>query len=153
MRITLTGILLLTIGCASSEITIYNPRQVVPSLQKSIPGTYEQVFKATQISLADYPIEINDMEAGFLQTTFIRNEQVWIPPHFKGKSSAGYRYTISIQLLRLRNKNRTQVIITKNIEFKSDFFANYKPIKTDGLEEIALLYRIQRELWLQNKLQ
>jgi len=37
----------------------------------------------------------------------------------------------------------------KDMEHKKNFFTEYQKIKTDGLEEIALLYRIQRELIFQ----
>lgn len=144
------GFSLFMVGCASSSITIYDPQQVRPHLEKNIPGEYEQVFKAAQMSLADYPIEVNDMEAGFLQTTFIKNEQAWSPPHLGRKLPGGFRYTLSIQVLRLKNEKMSKIIITKSMQHKKNFFAKYRPVKTDGLEEIALLYRIQRELWLQS---
>lgn len=147
--ITITLAILLT-GCATSSF-VYDPKNVKAALEKNIKGEYEQVFKAAQISLADYPIEVSDMESGYLQTAYIRNEQLWQPPHLEGGQKGGYRYQLHIQILRVRRKGMTKVIITKNKQYKKDFFSTYKPVKTDGLEEIALLYRIQRELWFQQE--
>jgi hypothetical protein len=39
-----------------------------------------------------------------------------------------------------------KVTLTKKIEVKRDFFSEPKPLETDGLEEMVLFYRIEREL-------
>ena len=38
------------------------------------------------------------------------------------------------------------------MEYKRSFFEEYQKVKTKGLEEIALFYRIQRELLFHRKL-
>ena len=145
-------VLMCLIGCASHPRIAYNPKKVPSFLEKTIEGKYEYVFNAAQISLSNYPVAVSDMDTGILKTDFIKGEQMWHPPHLDKKDFFGHRYTINIQLLKIQNKEAVQVTITKDIEHKRNFFAEYQKVKTDGLEEIALLYRIQRELIFQKML-
>ena len=142
-------ILMCLAGCASHPRITYNPEKIPSFLEKTIKGKYEYVFNAAQISLSGYPIAVSDMEAGILKTDIIKGEQMWHPPHLDKREFFGHRYTISIQLLKIKDKEAVQVTIIKDIEHKKNFFAEYQKVKTDGLEEIALLYRIQRELIFQ----
>ena len=127
-------------------------KEFSPFLQKTIKGKYEQIFHAAQLSLAGYPIAISDMEAGVLKTGIIRNEQMWLPPFLNKRILFGHRYTVSIQLLKVKGKDIVQVTIVKDMEYKRSFFEEYQKVKTKGLEEIALFYRIQRELLFHRKL-
>ena len=142
------------IGCSSSSSRFiqYNPKRVPSFLEKTLQGDYTQVFKSAQISLANYPIAVSDMESGILKTKFVQNEQMWQAPHQKTPQLSGYRYTLTIQILKVKDSKSVQVTITKDIEHKKDFISEYKKIKTDGLEEITLFYRIQRELLFRQRL-
>ena len=52
-----------------------------------------------------------------------------------------------------KNHFRTQVVISKIIKVKRNFFSEIKSLDSDGLEEEIILYRIQRELELEKALQ
>ena len=140
-------------ACSSnpSYIASYNPKKVPDFLERTIPGDYVQVFKAAQIALNNYPIAISDMESGILKTNYIQNEQIWQPPYHNQLSE--YRYTLSISILRVKNKKAIQITIVKDMEHKRNFISEYKKIKTDGLEELTILYRINREILFQRRLE
>ncbi len=148
-------LILLTVylaGCTSHHSQRVYDAEKASFLQRAIKGKYEQVFHAAQLSLANYPIAVSDMEAGILRTGIIKNEQMWLPPFLNKQALFGHRYTVSIQLLKIKGKEAVQVTIVKDMEHKRSFFEEYQKVKTDGLEEIALFYRMRRELLLQKKI-
>ena len=141
------------VGCTSPDSQgVYSANQAPSFLQRVIKGKYEHVFNAAQLSLANYPIAVSDMEAGILKTGIIKNEQMWQPPLLDKRTLFGHRYKINIQLLKVKDRKAVQVTIIKDIEHKKNFFTEYQKVKTDGLEEVALFYRIRRELSLQKKI-
>ena len=109
---------------------------------------YDRVWKASQIALAHYPLKAYDVESGTIETEYITGEAVWLPPHLQDFIPGGYRYKINIKVLRGKKDGDTavQIVVLKQVERKSDFFSNYEKFSSDGLEEIAILYRIDREL-------
>ena len=150
--LSLVILVIFLIGCTNSSQKIYDVNKAPSFLERIVKGKYEDVFSAAQISLANYPIAVNDMEAGILKTGVIKNEQMWHPPFLDKRTLFGHRYTVSIQLLKIQGKEAVQVTIIKQIEHKKNFFEEYQKVKTNGLEEMALFYRIRRELLLQKKL-
>ena len=140
-------------GCTSYHSQgVYDAERASPFLQRVVKGKYEQVFHAAQLSLSNYSIAVSDMNAGILRTGIIRNDQMWLPPFLNKRMLFGHRYTINIQLLKIKDREAVQVTIVKNIEHKRNFLEEYQKVKTDGLEEIALFYRIRRELLFQRKI-
>ena len=147
---SLVVLVIFLMGCASS--TPYNVNKAPSFLERVVKGKYEDVFQAAQVSLANYPIAVNDIEAGILKTGIITNEQMWHPPFLDKRTLFGHRYTISIQILRVKGREAVQVTIIKRMEHRKNFFEGYQEVKTNGLEEIALFYRIRRELLIQKNL-
>ena len=153
---SILSILLLStclMGCASHRSQKASDiNKAPPFLERTIRGKYEQVFNAAQISLANYPIAVSDIEAGILKTGVIKNEQMWHPPFLDQRTRFGHRYTINIQVLKIKGKQEAvQLTIVKQMEHKRNFLEEYQKVKTNGLEEIALFYRIRRELLFQKK--
>lgn len=142
------GILYLNLlGCADTseieETVVAHPQ----SYNNTYKYPYEEVWRAAQISLSTYPIRINDMDAGVLETDSLKVGQGWTSPHQK-KNLAGRKYKIQMKLTKGTSKNEPAIMvkILKTIEVQKDFFANVETAGSDGLEESSLLYRIDREL-------
>lgn len=116
--------------------------------QKIFFAPYESVWRAAQVALR-YPISLNNMDNGALETDWIRALDGFIPP---GKNrrvpSAGVRYRLLLTLVKGRYQGResVKVSIKKVIQRQADFFADPQELQTDGLEEKVILYRIEREL-------
>lgn len=121
--------------------------------QQEFVATYEAVWRAAQISVR-YPISLNNMDTGQLETDWIRALEGFQPPDQKRAPSSGIRYKIVLTLVRGKRNNRPTVRVTlrKLIERQRDFFAEPEQLVTDGLEEKVILYRMERELLIQEAL-
>ncbi len=156
MNQILTILLFITLaGCARTPVQEYDPRKAAGPKQKVFENKYDQVWRAVQLALSNYPVRVNDMDSGVLETDFIRGQTAWVSPHRKQQIPSGLRYKVIVRVLKgkMSGGKAIQVTILKRIEFQKDFFSRYSPVKTDGLEEIAILYRIERELLIQRALE
>ncbi|MCB0362431.1 MAG: hypothetical protein KDD35_06905 [Bdellovibrionales bacterium] len=114
---------------------------------------FDQVWRATQIALSKYPIKINNLDLGILETDTVKGYKAWMPPH-KSSASGGLSYNINVRVVKggVENRPAVRVTIIKEIELKRDFFAEVQRLPSDGLEERSLLYRIGRELQIDRAL-
>lgn len=108
---------------------------------------YDSVWRAAQLALK-YPIAINNMDHGVLETDTVKGDDGFVAPHQDRPPSSGVRYKILMTLARGRTEGRDSVKVTiqKVMERKRDFFSEAESLQSDGLEEQALFYRIEREL-------
>lgn len=131
-----------------------NPQdQLNRPFQQEYIASYEAVWRAAQISVR-YPISLNNMDTGQLETDWIRALEGFVPPDQKKAPSSGMRYKIVLTLVRGKKLGRPSVRVTlrKIVERQRDFFAEPESIMTDGLEEKVVLYRMERELIIQEAL-
>jgi hypothetical protein len=143
------------LGCTSPDVQEYDAAKASGPKQKVFEENFEKIWRAAQLALSNYPIRVNDMESGVIESDFIRGDDLWKSP-IRGKPLPnGLRYKVIIRILKgsISEKAANQVTVLKRIEFKKDFFSEYEAVKTDGLEEIAILYRIERELVIQQALE
>jgi len=102
-----------------------------------------------------YPIRVNNIETGALETEVIRGDTGWKQPHEARVTNPGLRYQILLKLVRGRttgDSQSTEVSIEKRISLEKNFFAEGKRLPSDGLEEESILYRIDRELTIESAL-
>lgn len=144
------ALILCFLGCASSP----EAQLKIGPKEKVYHQEFDQVWRATQIALAQYPIRINNMDRGLLETEVIKGYDVWTPPYNPDLKTGGLRYKLIVRVIKgnLKGKPAIKVSIFKNMSIQKDFFSKEKDLPSDGLEEISLLYRIQRELKLENAL-
>ena len=109
----------------------------------------ESVWRAAQLTLKHYPLNISDLDSGILETDFIKGAKVWVAPH-KGAVTPpnGLRYKLRIIFSQVDVGGRvgTKVHIEKKVTLQRDFFSPLEPVASDGLEEEVILYRMGREL-------
>lgn len=91
------------------------------------------------------------MELGQVQTTAIRGSTQFKPPHQDTSKSGGYRYNITINVLKV-NPKKTKISILKEITILKDFISDPETKGSDGLEEGLILYRIGREIEIEKAL-
>lgn len=118
------------------------------SYQKVYLGSYDQVWRAAQLSLK-YPIAVNNMDHGVIETEVIDAGEGFLPPGSASKKPVdGITYKINLFLTKgkVKGKESVRVNVKKIIERKKDFFAEDEKIESDGIEEGIILYRISREL-------
>lgn len=121
--------------------------------QRVFAFPYESVWRATQLALK-YPIAVNNMDNGLLETDWIKAADGFISPTATKEPSAGIRYKLSLALTKgkLDGRESVRITIIKKIEKQRDFFSAAETLSTDGLEEKVLFYRIERELLVEEGL-
>ena len=144
---------ILASGCAlfadnREPPTFFGPREQVYF------ASFNQVWRATQLALQKYPIRVNNLDLGILETDAIKGNKVWAPPHRK-RTSGGLSSWLSVRVVRGFSDGHPSVRVTliKKLEKKKDFFSNTKKLPSDGLEEKSIFYRIRRELLIDRALE
>ncbi len=135
------------LGCTTASDRL-KPLEKGASVERVFFASYEEVERALKQAMIKYPQRVDNTEAGIFETDYIKGEQRFKPANLKVHYSNGYIYRILLRLVRGRtdDKNAVKVVVTKQIELKRDFFADSETIASDGLEELVILYRIQREI-------
>lgn len=108
-------------------------------------GSMDQVWMATEKTLANYPISESNRDSGVLKTDYLRGPQCWQNPGEKEKYSAGVRCSLNLQLVKIPH-NGIRVRVSKSLQMMRDFISEPEDMDNDGLEEMMVLYRIDREL-------
>ena len=136
-------------GCASATQKL-EAKQSDGPYSRVYYANYEDVEIALKQAMIRYPQKIDNTEAGIFETDYLKGEARFKPPHKPAVFSPGYRYRILVRLVRGRTdeKSAIKVQITKKPEVVRDFFSDADSVKSDGLEEQVILYRIGRELQL-----
>lgn len=100
------------------------------------------------LALEDYPIETEDNEKGFLKTENIRTETIWKFPFEQERTLSAATYALHIKLIKgtVGSRPVVKVRILKKILERKGFIEDPKRIPSHGLEEKAILYRILREI-------
>ncbi|MCB0377725.1 MAG: hypothetical protein KDD33_04470 [Bdellovibrionales bacterium] len=147
MKNALLPLFLIFSACASSQ------KAEVREYHQVFNAKYEVVWRATQQAMLNYPMNVNNMDTGFLQTLFITGRNRYKAPHEETeKLPSGLQYQINVNILRNESDTRTKVSIRKESRLQRDFFAKPKEIGSDGFEEKALIYRIGREILLEKQI-
>lgn len=128
--------------------TIHGPRERVFS------AGFEDVWKAVNLVLQPYPLRVSNMDQGILETDIVRPGRVWAVPFKTDSSGAGETYKLTVRVIKgsKGGGSATKVSVLKDIQLKVDFFSDPKPLASDGFEERALLYRVERELQIERAL-
>jgi hypothetical protein len=141
---------MLTGGCATFDKS--NP---AGPQEHVFNAPYEQVWRAVQLATAKYPRKIDDIESGLLETETMKADQGWEPPFLKSHKSGGYRRHIQVRLIKgdFEGTPAIKVVVTKSAEILHDFFTEAEAVPSDGLEEKVILYRVDRELQIDQAIQ
>lgn len=144
-------LLILFSSCTSTPDPETFKRTVSGPQYAEFSSSYDAVWKASVTVMGKYSLRTYDQDAGIIETEYIRGENVWIPPYKKKYIPGGYRYKLNLKLIRIKSKfgNYVRAILLKSPEIQKDFFSNPEKTPTDGLEELSLLYRIEREIEIQ----
>ena len=136
-------------GCITLE-----PAQVNQPVSKVFYADYQKTWRAAMLALSDYPIETEDNDKGYLKTESIQTETVWKFPFEREKNFDSSKYTIYIKFIKGKVKSAAvvKVIVLKKIFTQKGFMSTPIRIPSDGLEEKAILYRILREINIEQAL-
>ena len=134
--------LMAQIGCTTPAPKAQKKKFV----QRVFMYPYDSVWKAALLTLK-YPLAINNTDNGVLETEWIRAEDGFNPP-FAKKSSSGVRYKILMNVVKGKADGLSSIKVTvnKKVEKQRDFFSDSEDLSSEGLEETVILYRMEREL-------
>jgi hypothetical protein len=132
-------------ACAEKELAVDPPINEPQTMV--FYANYDEVWRSVQLALRKYPVHLNNIESGLLETDYIKGDKLFAEPN-EDKIKFGMRYKITIRAVKGKFNDRTaiKIICTKVPEIQRDFFTGYQPIPSDGLEENLVLYRISRYL-------
>lgn len=149
---------LLTVACLSSRenFRAFEVDYVDSSYIKSYPFEFTRVLRAIRIVLKDHSMAKDNEEKGILETKIVKKNQfkTLFQEEKSSSSRVPFRYKIQVRVYREGEEGKplTQVAILKKILFKKHFFSSEETLKSDGLEEQVILYRIGRELEIEEEM-
>lgn len=136
-------------GCSLFEKQPDSIDQIIQkaSNQKIFFANYDLVWKAAHTTIK-YTIASENQDFGVIETDYVKSVDGWLPPD-KTKpdfKSARYKLIFTFAKGKTDNRDSTRITIEKKIEVFKDFISETQIIQSDGLEEMALFYRIEREI-------
>jgi hypothetical protein len=143
-------------GCSSYE----NFKQVSEDLE--IPSQvyradYNKVWQEVMRLTNKYDREVYNQESGVIKTRWIDNTlELNFADSFGSNDavkSAQFKLILNVVKGFRGNKEVTKVTIFKRQRVEHDFLQGWKVIRSDGILEKALLYRLERALNIESKLQ
>jgi len=151
MRFLLPALLLPVVfsGCSLLEKQPESIDQIIQkaSNQKIFFANYDIVWKSAHTAIK-YTIASENQDFGVIETDYVKSVDGWLPPD-KTKpeyKSARYKLTFTFAKGKTDGRESTRITIEKKIEVFKDFISETQIIPSDGLEEMALFYRIEREI-------
>lgn len=151
---TFKALLVLSLsGCSLFQPSSNNLETRGPVTQV-FEGSYDEVWRSVQKALIRYPIRINNIDEGIIETEQIRGSERFTPPPPLSPYSPSIRYRLKIQAIRgvtAEDTPSVKVRIQKEKVLRRDFITEEEH-PSDGLEEKSLLYRIGRELQIERGL-
>lgn len=142
-------------GCSLFEKQPESIDQIIQksSNQKIFFANYDIVWKAAHTAIK-YTIASENQDFGVIETDYVKSVDGWLPPD-KTKpeyKSARYKLIFTFAKGKTDGRESTRITIEKKIEVFKDFISETQVIPSDGLEEMALFYRIEREIIIGNAL-
>jgi hypothetical protein len=136
-------------GCGIFDPRPETPDQIIEkaSHQKIFLAPYDQVWKVAHTALK-YTIASENQDFGTIETDFVKSVDGWVPPYKKKPDYPGARYKLLFTFAKGETKNResTRVTIEKKIEVFRNIISDTQAVASDGSEEKAIFYRMEREL-------
>lgn len=141
--------LLFLSGCGILSPAAESPDQIIEkaSHQKIFLAPYDQVWKAAHTALK-YTIASENQDFGTIETDFVKAVDGWTPPYKKKPDYPSARYKLNFTFAKgeTKGKESTRVTIEKRIEVFKNIISDTESIASDGTEEKAIFYRMEREL-------
>lgn len=118
--------------------------------------TFDQTWQAILQIMGQYDLEMKNQEAGVIKTRWIDNTLAINFSDSFGSSDAvkAARFKLIINLVKGYRGTRevSKVTVYKRQMVEQDFLQGWKILRSDGILEKALLYRIERILAIDLKL-
>ena len=118
---------------------------------------YNKVWQEVMKITNKYPREVYNQDAGVIKTRWIDNTlELNFADSFGSNDSvksAEFKLIINVVKGYRGTKEVSKVTVFKRQRVEQDFLQGWKVIKTDGILEKSILYRLERALTIEAKLQ
>jgi hypothetical protein len=118
---------------------------------------YNKVWQEVMKITNKYAREVYNQEAGVIKTRWIDNTlELNFADSFGSNDSvksAEFKLIINVVKGYRGSKEVTKVTVFKRQRIEQDFLQGWKVIKTDGILEKSILYRLERALLIESRLQ
>lgn len=150
-KTTLYFALALNLGACALFENRAGPKPEAGPREQVFFGNFDEIWRATQLALQSpnsYPLRVNNMDTGSIETETIKGSLVWIAPHQTETAGGGYSYRLIVRVIKgnIEGRSAYKVTISKQATMQRDFFSEPEERPSDGLEEKVLLYRVGREI-------
>ena len=132
-------------GCTTVNKDFYQGAFVAP---------YETVWQSVLMAMEYYhPLAVEDVESGQIETKTIHGYSAWKPPEGLISDIDKRRYKIKIFLEKgqIGSKQAIKIHIIKDETLDKSFIEHSVSLISSGIEEEVLLYRIQRNVLMENR--
>lgn len=151
----LLGLLLLNTSCGTYERFKYITEEMeMPS--KIYKSDYNQTWMAVIQVMKKFDIALQNQEAGIIKTRWIDNTKALNFVESFGSSdkikAAKFKITLNVVKGYSGTREVSKVTIYKRQLIEQDFLQGWKEQHSDGIMEKTILYRVDRKLWIDNKL-
>ena len=121
--------------------------------QQMFSAPYEIVWQSVLLTMKDYPLIVEDIESGEIETGMIQGYTIWQPPQgmIPYQNKRKYKIKIFLEKIKKDSQSSIKVHIIKDERVDKDFIEHSTPVVSSGLEEDLILYRIKREILLEQK--
>ncbi len=142
-------------GCSSFEKFEYLTKEVeIPS--KIFKTNYAETWSAVVATINKFDLELQNQESGSIKTKWIDNTLKLNFSDSFGSSDAvkAAKFKLIINVIKgfQSSQEVTKVTIYKRQLINQDFLQGWKVIPSDQIEEITLLYRIERALKIDRRI-
>ena len=121
------------------------------------PSDYNKVWQEVMKITTKYEREIYNQEAGIIKTRWIDNtlELNFADSFGANDAVKAVQFKLIINVVKgYRGKREvTKVTVFKRQRIEQDFLQGWKLVRTDGILEKSILYRLERALQIEAKLQ
>lgn len=149
LLLLILGVSALLTGCGLVTPRSETPEELLNrvSQQRIFLVPYDKVWRAAHAALK-YTIASENQDFGTIETDFVKGVDGWLPPYKERPDYPGSRYKLTFSFAKGKTKGResTRVTIEKRIEAFKNIISESQQIESDGSEEKAIFYRIEREL-------
>lgn len=117
---------------------------------------FTQTWQSALQVMQKYDLALQDQSSGVIKTRWIDNtRQLNFEDSFGGRNSvkaAKFKLVLNVVKGYRGSREVTKVSIFKRQMVEKDFLQGWKVIRTDGILEKTILYRIERNILIDNRL-
>ena len=155
MKVLLLSMILTLTSCSSyQEFQNIANEYEMPS--QVFMADFTQTWQSVLQVMQKYDLALQDQASGVIKTRWIDNtSQLNFEDSFGGKNSvkaAKFKLVINVVKGFRGRREVTQVTLFKRQMVEKDFLQGWKVIRTDGILEKTILYRVERNILIDNKL-